>query len=149
MSRKPIINQIDGDFILALSNIKTWQCSSLPTDIDITPAQLQMMHYRQLLWPLVSQNCDIQLDFEQLWKKLQIIYTKPFSSELLHWAQQSMVRLGNRGACISCLNDLTEMWMEQVQDLRVSCVDDTLQLIYHTQSELTVSSDRLVPLGTK
>jgi Exonuclease V - a 5' deoxyribonuclease len=39
--------------------------------------------------------------------------------------------------------------MERVQDLRVLCVDDTLQLIYYTQSELTVSSDGLVPLGTK
>jgi len=152
VSRKPTINEIQGDFTLYLSDIKTRRKASLPSDLNTGPAQLQLMLYHRLLWPLVSPHPDTQLNLGQLWAKLRVNPSKPFSLDFMRRARRLMDCMALTDATPESLNDLANIWKRKIQDIRVSRVDNTLELMYFSQTLLIKhgppQSSQLLHLGT-
>jgi exonuclease V len=128
----PSLTNVDHDITLHLSDTKTRHTATIPDDVDTTPSRIQLMLYHQLLSPLVSSHAQDRLDYARFWRRLKIDPQQPLPADFLRDAAtvlgQNQSDLG-----FNNLNGLTAILAKQVQNLHVSGVDKTLQLIYCTQ----------------
>ncbi|KAL6304012.1 exonuclease V [Sparassis latifolia] len=130
-------------FTLHLSDTKTRRSPTLPSEHDALQSRLQLMIYHRLLSNMVASPAvpgvlAVQpLDFALLWEKFGLDPMRPFSEIFMQGASlllDAEYASGHSNApIISCLDDLTALWMHTVEALDVNGVDSTMELIYRLQ----------------
>jgi exonuclease V len=129
--------------VLSVVDTKTRHSNSIPAHADTLPSRLQLMLYHRLLSPLVSSSNLI--DFSALWARLKLDPSKSFS-----FAFTTQARLAWDSPQVtspSCLNDLTSIWRDAVQQLDITGVDRTLQLVYRDRKTVKRKDPRKTTLG--
>lgn len=114
---------------LHLIDTKTRYTNSLPSDPDTLPSRIQLMLYRRLLGSLTSISPPF--DFASLWKRLKLNPSKTFSTKFLVQAGLISENL----YCPTCLDDLSNAWMETVLQFGVPKIDPVMQIIYRLQPQ--------------
>lgn len=155
ISIQSIETQIDGDSIAAIqpslriSDAKTRDTLSIPSERNSMQARTQLMLYHRLLSALVQSSSDLELeaghlDFDVFWLRVGVDPYEPFSdgfcdqTELL--APGSVTRApeqqgpsaenGTAKRTRYCLNTLVENWKKSMDHLGITSVDPTLTLNY-------------------
>lgn len=103
---------------------KTRRQNSLPSDDDALSSRLQLMLYHRFLNSLL----DSSFDFPGFWARNELDSQKSFSEIFL--SQVYPILDGIAAPQLSCLDDVTQLWLDMVPKLDISGVDATLHLIY-------------------
>lgn len=112
-------------YILHIKDNKTRKNHYLPTEPDMYSGRLQLMIYRRLLSQLLETNPPY--DFTTIWRKVDVDPSAIFPTKFLVQAQLIQESDGFQS---SCLNDLVNMWHEEVKSLNIQGVDTNLELVY-------------------
>ncbi|PSS36800.1 hypothetical protein PHLCEN_2v1344 [Hermanssonia centrifuga] len=119
-------------FKLHLSDTKTRSHATLPREEDTLPARLQLMLYHRLLANLLeTPSCSQALDFDELWIRLGVSPSLPFSATFRE--QTGLPMQGPRRDRVGCLSDLVRMWRNAVEMIYVEDLGPALTVVYRTQ----------------
>ncbi|KAG6899576.1 hypothetical protein C0993_009047 [Termitomyces sp. T159_Od127] len=114
--------------LLHLLDTKTRGTNSLPADRDTLPSRIQLMIYHRLLRELTSLSPPF--DFAAMWQRVGADPVKTLSTKFLKQAGL-LEETDTRNT--SCLNDLSNVYVEMVQKLDIAGVDTKLELVYRSR----------------
>jgi len=153
---------INGDLVtddravqrsLRVSDTKTRDTLTIPSERNSTPARTQLMLYHRLLAGLIQPSSDLELkahhlDFDVFWLRVGVDPYEPFSDGFCEETglsafdtvsrtpgqQGSAADGGDEKRTQFCLNTLVEIWRKYLHLLGITSVDPTLTLNYRRRS---------------
>ena len=131
-------------YSLHLSDTKTRVRPTLPPDEDAYASRIQLMLYHRLLSNLLATAepsiPHLQaVDFNLLWERAGVDPQRKFSVPFMNQAglsssDDSSTDQSPYLSGLSCLDDLTAAWRHAVEALNIVGIDNTLTLVYRSQS---------------
>ncbi|KAG6842379.1 hypothetical protein C0991_007509 [Blastosporella zonata] len=116
---------------LHLIDTKTRESNSVPHHKDTLSGRMQLMIYYRLLKDMISTSP--LFNFAAVWRRLGVDPAKTFSTRFL--IQAGLMGPGSTWKT-SCLNDLSQAYLDTVRALDVAGVNTTLQLVYRLQGKV-------------
>ncbi|KAG6889146.1 hypothetical protein C0992_006295 [Termitomyces sp. T32_za158] len=117
---------------LHLLDTKTRRVKTLPVDRDTLPSRIQLMLYYRLLKDLISLSPPF--DFAAMWQRVGVDPVQTFSTKFL---TQAGLLEGINSLNTSCLNALSNVYVEMVRSLDIAGVDTELELVYRLRQSET------------
>ncbi|KAF4604830.1 hypothetical protein EYR40_003612 [Pleurotus pulmonarius] len=131
-------------YMLHVLDTKSRRTNSLPPHADTLSSRLQVMLYHRLLNSILSAPTGGTFDINELWNKLNLDPTKPFSDEFL--VQAGLIPdFEDEGApqpTPNCLEKLVHRWYHTVASLEVIGVSPMLELVYRKQPQNRKGKER-------
>lgn len=131
-------------YMLHVVDAKSRRTNSLPPHADTLSSRLQVMLYHRLLNNILAAPTDGTFDINELFNKLDLDPTKPFSDEFLVQAglipdfeDESVPQ-----PTANCLEKLVHRWYHTVASLEVIGVSPMLELVYRKQPQNRKGKER-------
>jgi exonuclease V len=150
---RPVDDDRTAQRFLHISDAKTRDSPTVPSERNSKQARTQLMLYHRLLSGLVQPSSDLELkanhlDFDVFWLRVGVDPYEPFSDgfceqtglsaygAVAHISKQqgSPVVNGDTKQTQFCLNTLVDVWKKSIHLLGIASVDPTLTLNYRRRT---------------
>lgn len=127
---------------LFVSDTKTRFGASLPPPEDSIGSKIQLMLYHRLLNELLSTSPSF--DFASFWSRLGVNPSRSFSKKFL---AEARFPPGSNASPMSCLDGLSQAFLDQIQEMSIAGVDPTLEIIYRSRASKKEKESQLAHLN--
>lgn len=132
---------------LHISDTKTRSEPGMPPEHETVHSRLQLMIYRKLLsGVLASPSSSEAVDLGAVWPLVGI---SPTENLPLSFVQQAKLHRYGPSGTVWTLNELVRVFRDSVKTLRVAKIDDMLSIVYRTQADAKVTTNKAMSVEEK